>query len=592
MNTATELDALVADALTVTGAPPPDLFAEDSPALDPASPSAGADDHAAPYFVGLIGGKDVGKSSLVNALVGLPIARVTSHGRGTEAVTAYAHASAAPAVERLLAREAPGRFEIVTHDNPALGRQVLLDLPDIDSVYADHLEVTRRVLRHMLYPLWVQSVEKYADQQPQRWLARVAEGNDPTNFLFAINKVDLVTAREGASAAKELADDFARRVARTLHLSAAPKVFAIAATQPHAFDLPALREALSRQRTDGDIERSRQLAQRQRARSLLAWLGEQQLPERAARAARLYEEAADVVTERLTAPLLESATARLIDDGAYRARLTEPAIRTRLGRWPIVNAINAVLSPLLALAQRSIAPTAAADDPVDTLLSAAAPGEPALPQKIAATFAHVTRLHPDLPGLYQHNTLWTEPAALSAAAALRTRLRSAAAQQRQALVDRAGGRRWGLPGAAWRWLLTVGAILWFPIIQPVAEALLAGTLPKTFAAIAGLVVGVLSSTHLLRSTAFLILWFGVLWLLLRWQAAQKAERVLRHWISTESTDPTASLAAQVIAWTDDLLAPLRSRAEHLQRLAERERALRHDLNLPEQPPDTSNRAAA
>ena len=76
----------------------------------------------------------------------------------------------------------PGRYTIVTHDDPALLRQVLLDLPDIDSHWGDHLDVTRQMLRHMLFPIWVQSVEKYADRQPQQMLAKVAAGNAPGEF--------------------------------------------------------------------------------------------------------------------------------------------------------------------------------------------------------------------------------------------------------------------------------------------------------------------------------------------------------------------------------------------------------------------------
>ena len=89
---------------------------------------------------------------------------------------------------------------------------MLLDLPDIDSHYSDHVQITRRMLRHMLYPLWIQSVEKYADQQPQELLAQVAEGNDPANFVFVLNKADQLVAREGPAAAEELRDDYARRI--------------------------------------------------------------------------------------------------------------------------------------------------------------------------------------------------------------------------------------------------------------------------------------------------------------------------------------------------------------------------------------------
>ena len=92
------------------------------------------------YLIGLVGGKDVGKSSLVNALVGKSITRPTSHGPGTETVVAYAHDSAADELRELLEREVPGRFSIVTHAIERLSKQVLLDLPDIDSRYDDHLQ--------------------------------------------------------------------------------------------------------------------------------------------------------------------------------------------------------------------------------------------------------------------------------------------------------------------------------------------------------------------------------------------------------------------------------------------------------------------
>jgi hypothetical protein len=67
------------------------------------------------------------------------------------------------------------------------------------------------MLRHMLFPVWVQSVEKYADLQPQKLLAAVTAGNDPANFLFALNKADQLAS---ADAVEELRDDFAARIAR------------------------------------------------------------------------------------------------------------------------------------------------------------------------------------------------------------------------------------------------------------------------------------------------------------------------------------------------------------------------------------------
>src|SRR3712207_5882193 len=101
----TEVESLVRDVTYLTGAPGPSVMEDDAPVLreEVVAPSA-ADGF---YFVGLIGGKEVGKSALVNALVGHPVTVSTSYGPGTETVIAYAHASQAAAVEQLLAREVP-----------------------------------------------------------------------------------------------------------------------------------------------------------------------------------------------------------------------------------------------------------------------------------------------------------------------------------------------------------------------------------------------------------------------------------------------------------------------------------------------------
>jgi GTP-binding protein EngB required for normal cell division len=81
------VEQLAQDVADLTGAPPPEILAEDAPVLQP-----GLDQSL--YFVGIIGGKDVGKSSLVNALVGQTITEPSSHGPGTKQIVAYAHAQA------------------------------------------------------------------------------------------------------------------------------------------------------------------------------------------------------------------------------------------------------------------------------------------------------------------------------------------------------------------------------------------------------------------------------------------------------------------------------------------------------------------
>src|SRR5260221_2711290 len=194
------LEHLVREAMELTGSDKPTLMEDGAPVLADEALSDG--DDAGFYLVGLIGGKDVGKSALVNALVGKQITAVTSHGAGTEIVIAYAHKSQESKLRELLEREVAGQYKLLVHEQPGLARQVLLDLPDIDSKYSSHLQVTRSMLRHMLYPIWASSVEKYADLQLQQMLAKVAEGNTPANFVFCLTKADQLGGAEGWAPAR------------------------------------------------------------------------------------------------------------------------------------------------------------------------------------------------------------------------------------------------------------------------------------------------------------------------------------------------------------------------------------------------------
>jgi len=202
---ASETETLVRDAMSLIGAPPPEMLTDGAPVLSQSTVS-GAEQ--ALYLIGLIGGKEVGKSALVNALVGSSITAQTSTARHRDRRCLRSPSGAAE-LKDLLQRQVPGKYRIVTHQNPRLARQVLLDLPDIDSRFEEHIEITRRMLRSMLFPIWMQSVEKYADARPQALLQKVAAGNSPENFLFCLNKVDQLPPGDEAI---ELRDDYAGRI--------------------------------------------------------------------------------------------------------------------------------------------------------------------------------------------------------------------------------------------------------------------------------------------------------------------------------------------------------------------------------------------
>ena len=138
-------------------------------------------------IMGLLGGTGVGKSTVMNALAGSPIAS-TSHRRPhTDRVLIYRYASV-QIPPTLLETEVP--WEEVTHGAETVKQVILCDLPDFDSLLGEHRERVLAFLEHLDLLVWVASPEKYADGRFYEFLRFVPKA--PQNFSFVLNKVDLL----------------------------------------------------------------------------------------------------------------------------------------------------------------------------------------------------------------------------------------------------------------------------------------------------------------------------------------------------------------------------------------------------------------
>jgi GTPase Era involved in 16S rRNA processing len=570
------LEQLVREVIDVTGAAQPVLYEDDAPVLSDEALAAAPGEGF--YLVGLIGGKEVGKSAMVNALVGKSITQSTSFGEGTQIVTAYAHASQAAAVRELLDREVPGKYKVVTHEMPTLARQVLLDLPDIDSHWAEHVEVTRRMLRQMLYPIWMQSVEKYADIQPQQLLAKVAAGNAAGNFVFCLNKVDQLMKQEGAEAAKELREDYAGRLMRVLGLPAAPRVFMVSAVHPQEYDLPQLREMLGEHKSVEEIDKSKQAAARQQGSSVLGWIRRQNLPEQADRLGRYQQDAEEIINERLGIPLLEKCLPAMLDDPSHRMAVLDDCLKQRAARWPFVGIVQGLAAPVTSMFRRRLAldQQRSLEGPESLVELYLKPNGRDLSQGIQTAFAQLQQAQPMTSGLYRHRKLWEARQADITAGDLQRDLADTLTRQRAVIVKRVCGRS-GTVGGAVRWLLTIGALLWFPIVQPVLEAALQPAPVATIRAIALEIVRALSVTFLLKTLTFLVLWFVIIWLLVRWDTARRVDRQLQRWKGADTLDPGLSLPGQTLEWLGALTQPVRAARERLEGLVKRAEELEGEL---------------
>jgi hypothetical protein len=143
---------------------------------------------------GILGGKDVGKSTLINALAQTQVSvDAREVGRGTEQPMVYVHEDVREHVdERLqaLGRHVP--IDVTLHQADLIRNVVLVDLPDFDSEFQAHHEVVRRVAPLLDRVLWVQTPRKIGDRALVTMFRDVVK--DADNVHCVLNKVDELLA--------------------------------------------------------------------------------------------------------------------------------------------------------------------------------------------------------------------------------------------------------------------------------------------------------------------------------------------------------------------------------------------------------------
>ena len=140
----------------------------------------------------LLGGKDVGKSTFLNALLDAEVSRDhPDSAEGTHRFVAYLHESTRSELEERL-QGLPIEVAYHTHESEPHRCLCLIDSPDFDSRFLEHTGQVAQVLQSGVSDgaVLLASPEKYKNRQYWEAFAKLSRNLSPRHLLFVLTKAD------------------------------------------------------------------------------------------------------------------------------------------------------------------------------------------------------------------------------------------------------------------------------------------------------------------------------------------------------------------------------------------------------------------
>jgi hypothetical protein len=493
----------------------------------PAPLVTGADaaQHDPLVVCGLLGGKDVGKSTLINALAGEEISIDREEaGAGTSRPLVYVHRDmVGVARDRLgrIGRVVPNAdLQFFPHQADAIRNVALVDLPDFDSDFRQHETIARTVAPYLDRVIWVITPRKIADRAWVEFARDVVKA--AANVYFVLNKGDELLADEEGWAAQAVsqaqaagqAEQFAHgqrawacdTLCRAGYEVNEDQLFLIAARYPQSalfvervaaiWDDPQWRQygadrqvvtAIAQRFTD-ELERLREcvlapvdpeLAARIKAENLLA-----QVRQNVARVREHFEldywieQTSRTLTPEYRQSLLNAAfgpefcrtlAGRLLRSRRSDVELADEVMDVRASRWPVLRVLYWMSRWAIRRLGRAMAGPTTGDIGVghstgDDLFRIRARS---LADRAGIVIDHLKAEHG--PVLRQLRLIDRLPDSTDLAGQVETELAELPARGDEELIGRlTRDYRPGLLGRLMVWAV----LLWFPLVQPVTAGLL------------------------------------------------------------------------------------------------------------------------
>jgi hypothetical protein len=546
-----ELGRICAELSRMTGLEPPPLH------------PAELDVNTAPLFIyGILGGKDVGKTTLINALAGATIsAEHREIGPGTRIPVAYVHHDDAPALQDRLASDPGLEFELAVHDREVLRHVVLVDLPDFDAKrnLPEHAARVAQSKPHLDAFIWVTTVRKIDHPELLRQMTSVSPKKE--NFYCVVTFADEVvrSGKDSLDGLKRLCLDKMRRL--YFDDFEPENLFVICTLEHSSYEFPALAQHLVRQHSPEEIfQRRRRNALRSMIANIARVREHYQLDESIDGLRRLIAELPERFAENVPDAYWQTVTERMGRlDGPYR-RMAARLFTHRIWGWPILSALLFPLSAAVSflggrLFFESGSRWSDYHQLKDILTVDGLGLETRVRRVMSELRARFLRLHqsfgdllagePDVATEMEQWANWLDEHDRKTLEQLQARYR------RPGLIRRA---------------LVYLPLVWFPLAQPVLKYYLEEkhpTLPDFLRGLGLTFVSLLSASYILQSVVVLLVVYA-LWLL--WFYSSSARQVARQRLTSFTKLRAAILEPSL---QDKLRASYEHLADSLEELANR-----------------------
>ena len=210
------------------------------------------------FLYGIAGGKDVGKTSMINQLAGATISVDTDIlDEGTSVAVAYCHRNDRAKLEQRFSFESEERVSFVEHDRKDLKNVVLIDLPDFDSRFLSHRNDTKRLAGHLQGVIWVTTPRKYGDYEFLNQLETIALSHE--NYFIVLNKIDQLKNTEPLDSVRKEVVHFLSNecVKRKVPRPNPEQFFILSALEPNRYEFKKLRDQLIRHHSAAEVTRAK-----------------------------------------------------------------------------------------------------------------------------------------------------------------------------------------------------------------------------------------------------------------------------------------------------------------------------------------------